>query len=311
MNNVLQKICVSAKFKSESDLITKLVAEITPNVKVISFESVLKDIAKLNDVDFIFTVGGDGSVSWLIRKFFETFQRVDLLKPIVPIVRPKSIGYLRQIDLDEKKFARGYKKILQRKYSIIDRMILSTTIRGKKRVAVNEIYLSCTPHLGKFRIRIKEQPEIISSLTDAKADGILITTPIGSSGWGLSYNGYIGLDENSLQVIFIGKILPAANFILPRKPVVIKLELKNSSITNETIIAYNNTRKRMGLEEDASAESFLNVIYGSRLIIDGKIVEFDVDSLEIASNLSAPFVFLQKQTNFDKVRKLTSSRKTY
>ena len=63
----------------------------------------------------------------------------------------------------------------------------------------------------------------------------------------------INLDENSLQLIFVGGIHSSANFTLPRynqeyqlndyrNPIKIQVELKNSSITQETIESYQATR---------------------------------------------------------------------
>jgi NAD kinase len=305
--NHIASICISAREKSEFIHISGLIKEMSPDTRIYTFEEVIQNNDLLDEIDFIFTVGGDGTVAWLIKTFFEQIGSIKKIKPIIPIIRPTSIGYLMQLKYETEEFKLGYQKILQGKYSIQNRTVLKTKLYDKYHIAVNEIYIACTPHLGKFKLSLEEKNkfDLGNPITTTMADGIILSTSIGSTGWSLSHNGLISLDEDSLQVVFVGGIHSSANFLIPRKRFVLDLELKNSSITDDTVDAYLNSRKEMGYTTDTAPQETLNIIFGSRIIIDGKIVAFGINVIEVDPCESVPFVYLQYETNIDKARKLT------
>ena len=186
---------------------------------------------------------------------------------------------------------------------------MKTNIWNTNYIAVNEILLHCEPHLGKFKVTIEnrnsgggnKREEI---LTETMADGAMITTSIGSTAWALSYNGQINLNEEALQLIFIAGIHSSANFSLPREKIKLDLELKNPSITKETIGAYNQVRREKGLKKDEKPSRTLEIVYGPRVVIDGKVVGFEVTSLDIDPSLNIPLVVL-KESVVEKARRLT------
>ena len=305
MSIKIHGICISTQARNEYDKVSQMILDLTPDTEIINFYDVLKDISLLEICDYIFTVGGDGSVAWLIQTFFETFGNVKNLKPIVPIIRPESAGYLKQLDYEEKKFVSGLKNILDGHFTVQDRTILRTKICNNKYVAVNEIYFQSAPQIGNFTVSIQHENSHYRPMTTTMADGVMIVTPIGSTAWSLSYRGQISLNEDALELVFTGGIHSSANFTLPRNPLKITLQMKNSSVNEETIDAYEKTRKKLGLQQDLTSMETLSIVYGPRIIIDGKVVSFDVTELEIDSSLTIPFVFLHQETVVDKARKLT------
>lgn len=78
------------------------------------------------------------------------------MKPIVPVIHSEhSVGYLRQLSLcDAKGFREGFHSLLRGNYEVQSKTILQTEINGKIFIALNEIYLNCEPHLGKFLVNI-------------------------------------------------------------------------------------------------------------------------------------------------------------
>ncbi|MHA2092999.1 MAG: hypothetical protein ACW98K_19305, partial [Candidatus Kariarchaeaceae archaeon] len=64
-------------------------------------------------------------------------------------------------------------------------------------------------------------------------------------------------------------------------------------------------RRKHQLPKDDNAKETLDIVYGPRIIIDGKVVAFGINEIEIDSHLSIPFVFLHQETVVDKARKLT------
>jgi len=189
------------------------------------------------------------------------------------------------------------------------RTILTSEIFGHQYIAVNEIFLHCEPHLGKFSVSFVNKEEInmeTPPMSSTMADGIMVSTSIGSTGWALSHGGEINLNEEALQVVFVGGVHSSANFCLPRRPVKINLRMKNSSINEDSVAAYNIARERMGLSSDPEALQTLNVLFGSRVVVDGKVIAFGVSDLEIDPSASVPFVIMQQHTVEDKARKLTT-----
>ncbi|MHA2403608.1 MAG: hypothetical protein ACXADH_11505 [Candidatus Kariarchaeaceae archaeon] len=305
MSGTIRGICISAHAKHEYEKVSDMILKQSPETVIINFDDVLQDISMLDQCDYIFTIGGDGSVAWLVGTFFEVFGSVKNLKPIVPVIRPESIGYLKQIDFEETEFIAGLKSILSGHFTIQDRTILKTKISGHSYVAVNEIYINTAPDLAKFTVSIMHDNSHFHPMTTTMADGVMVVTSIGSSGWALSFRGQISLNEDSLEVVFVGGIHSSANFTLPRRPIKIALDIKNSAITDETLHAYEKARKKHQLPIDEFAHATLDIVYGPRIIIDGKVIAFGKNEIEIDSSLSIPFVFLHQETVVDKARKLT------
>lgn len=301
----IKGICISSSDTEEYNLVKKMIKDLSPNTKIYDFSDVLEDYRILEKCDFIFTIGGDGSVAWLVGTFFDTFGTVKPLKPIIPVVRPQSIGYLKQIDLEEDNFKIGFTDLLNSQFHIRNRTILKSIICDKAHVAVNEIFLMSSPHLGQFTVSIQDNDDGFRPITTTMADGAMITTSLGSTGWGLSYKGQINLDEESVELIFAGGIHSAANFTLPRKPIKLQFTLKNTIINENTLKVYQKRREQLGLPQDIDPNSTLEIAYGSRVLVDGRIVGLGTNEVEIDSSDTIPFVFLHRESIVHKTLKLT------
>ncbi len=306
MEQGIKGICISSREQKEFMKIREYVNTLSPSTKCYHFSQAIVEPEILDECDFIFTVGGDGSVAWLIRTFYDSFGSIAKLKPIVPVTRPTSVGYLKQLEFGEKKFKEGFQRILNGDYNIHNRTILRVEILGKRYLAVNEVYAQVNPHLAKFTVEIESgASNKYSAITTTMADGVMISTSIGSTGWALSHGGYVNLNENALQILTLGGIHSSANFIVPRKKVKVILDLKNSTISEMAIEAYEEIRKREGLPEDENPRKTLEILYGSRVVIDGKTLRFGIKEFVVDPSMSIPFVILKKHTEIDKVRKLT------
>ncbi|MHA2362894.1 MAG: hypothetical protein ACXAC7_02985 [Candidatus Hodarchaeales archaeon] len=316
-SNKIRGVGISAHAEEEFELVKRMIHQEDSRIECLSFDSIIENPQYLDSINFLLTVGGDGSVAWLVGTFFKAFERVDTIKPIVPVVRPESVGYLKQLDLSpERKFRKGFRELLKGHYEIENRTILKTNIGGQSMVSVNEIFLDCTPHLGKFEVSI-ENGSKKETVTEHYADGVMLVTAIGSTAWALSHGGFLNVNEDALELIFIGATHHGANFILPRtSPIKIRLELKNPVVTKETVFAYNEARKKLNLPYDDNSRDTLGLVYGSRLIVDGKVVGFSQFSnpdgsteITIDPSMSIPMVSIQKQSTLEKARKFTENIK--
>jgi NAD kinase len=294
------KIGISAQYEDEIKWVRKRIQIIDSSIQCITFDQICTDPENLDNMAFILTIGGDGSVAWLVRTFFELFGDLEQLPPIVPVVRPESVGFLRQLDMSSPKaFENGFKQIQDGKGRKIKRTVLQTEFDGQKYVAVNEIALLCQPHFGEFIIQLDGK-----TLSQMRGDGLFVLSSLGSTAWGLSYRGAISVDEEALQIVCVGALPGTPNFVVPRSPLSISCKLKNPVIVDSTIQAYQHARLRAYLDKDEKPQETLLTVFDTRLVIDGKICGFGVTRIEIDSSTQIHFLSLSEEMPVTKASKL-------
>ncbi|MEM3573472.1 MAG: NAD(+)/NADH kinase [Nitrososphaeria archaeon] len=163
-----------------------------------------------SNTDILFVLGGDGTIIGIVRN----------LKQQVPIlgINVGSKGVLTEIFPDEINLA--IEAIKENRYLIQERMMLKLSIKQKsiEENALNEIfvYRGSLTHLPTFSI-IQSDFYIRK-----KMDGIIVSTPTGSTGHSFSLGGPI-IDE-TLEVFLInliGSIQRLPQFILQPIPITI------------------------------------------------------------------------------------------
>ena len=160
---------------------------------LIDFEKVFKDIP-----DIFIVLGGDGTILNAARK---------LASSEIPIfgINIGHLGFLTSIEISELKKSLG--KIINGEYYIEDRMMLKCSYIQNKTSKVfyslNEIVLS-TGILGRiFKYRVKVDK---SFYMDFKADGVIVSTPTGSTAYNLSAGGPIIYPD--LELISVTPLCP-------------------------------------------------------------------------------------------------------
>ncbi len=132
------------------------------------------------DADVIVALGGDGLM-------LQTLHRMmDSPKPIYGMNRG-SVGFLMneysELDLPERLFAAKPSIIHPLSMRAFDLKGVSTTAR-----AINEVsLLRQTSQAAKMKISVDDEVR----LTELSADGVLVSTPAGSTAYNLSVNGPI------------------------------------------------------------------------------------------------------------------------
>ncbi len=163
-------------------------------------------IRELNNiVDIVITVGGDGTILYALQ---------EIEKPIFA-VNCSAMGFLTEVNA---KFAKsGIERILKGDYNIEERARLKVFLEGRRvEDASNELTIQ-TANVAKiieFSILINE--ELIDRL---RADGIIIATPTGATGYALSVGGPIvdpGVD--------VAIIAPIAPFKLASRPWIVPID---------------------------------------------------------------------------------------
>ena len=167
--------------------------------------------------DLFFSIGGDGTILKTV-----TYVR-DLGIPIVGINTGR-LGFLATIKKEE--IEQSVSKILKQQYTISERTLLSVTTTGDStfdqdlNFAFNEVSVSRKNSTTMISVatRLNGEP-----LTNYWADGLIIATPTGSTGYSLSCGGPVITPRSSNFVL-----TPIAPHNLNARPLVISDETEIS-----------------------------------------------------------------------------------
>jgi NAD+ kinase len=195
------------KFGIVCDIDDKLALESTENIieilkarkHIFELEKGLPELLKLKTEgisaeqmtsNIVLAVGSDSTV---LRAFRE------LGKNKIPVlgVNCGTLGFLTEIDV--KNFEEALKKIEKRKFFIEERSRIAVQINGKRLpFALNELTISATKGATIIRYALKVNGELI--FRDS-ADGIIVSTPTGSTGYAMSAGGPIVSGNSEVFVI--------------------------------------------------------------------------------------------------------------
>jgi len=148
----------------------------------LNFE-VYKNLKKAK-CDILIVVGGDGTILKVVRE----------LRKQIPILGiSKGVKFLTEIKFDE--FEASLKKLLKRDYKIEERMRLACNINELKIPnALNEIVVTTTKGGGVIRYSLKLDDKLIWR---DSGDGVIVSTPTGSTAYSLSAGGPIVIENAS------------------------------------------------------------------------------------------------------------------
>lgn len=142
------------------------------------------------DIDCAIVIGGDGS-------FIEAARVLE--EKNIPIlgINMGTLGYLTEVEVGN--IDEAINQILSGDYSLESRMMLEGVFAdGKTDVALNDIVVSRKGVLRVIHFRLFVNGELLNSY---EADGIILSTPTGSTAYNLSAGGPIVEPTASLIVI--------------------------------------------------------------------------------------------------------------
>ena len=192
--------------------------------------------------DFVFAVGGDGTILH-VAKFFGMSQT-----PVLGINLGR-LGFLSQINTDE--ILQAIDKVYESDYTIQKRLML----KSGEFTALNDFVVKglSTSRSSKFVLNINGK-----FVCDYIADGLIVSTPTGSTAYGLSAGGPVLYPK--LEAV---EIVPICPHTLTARPIVVPAD------------------------EKIEITSFEDDVRGFNLIIDG------ADSVEVGKS-----VLIEKSDNF-------------
>jgi len=171
-------------YKKEKKIIgaAKAAAKILKRKCIVTMHESTKKLTK--KYDMMVAVGGDGTILRGAR------NAAKLGIPIIGINLGK-IGFLSEIK--QKEAASAISRVLSGKYEIDERMMVRAQIfRGKKKIgdtiALNDIVISKSGIARLIKFTMSVDGEMVR---DHNADGVIISTPTGSTAYNLSVGGPI------------------------------------------------------------------------------------------------------------------------
>ena len=186
-----------------------------------------------NGIDFFFSVGGDGT---FLRSI--TFIR-DLNIPVIGINTGR-LGFLANIP--KESMGRAFEQIMKGEYKVQERSLLSVETKDKNDVmgnlnfALNEITITRKNTASMIRVDTSLDNEFLNSYW---SDGLIISTPTGSTGYSLSCGGPI-ISPTSKNIV----LTPIAPHSLAVRPLVIpdltKIELHIDSRADEVLLTLDS-----------------------------------------------------------------------
>jgi NAD+ kinase len=129
------------------------------------------------DCDLALVLGGDGTILTALRSFAGRG---------VPVfaINYGAIGFLSTVDHGE--LGKGVQRALAGEYELLEMPALAIEVDGERRIGVNDISFHRRPHSRVAELEYLVQGE---QLGHVRCDGLVASTPVGSTGYNLANGG--------------------------------------------------------------------------------------------------------------------------
>lgn len=194
------------------------------------------------DCDAILAIGGDGT----FLRANQIALRFDL--PLLG-VNLGTVGFLSEVEWDQ--LGAAFARLSEGQYTIENRLLLEARIGEKSFLALNDIVLSRGGHARLIGLNVSLEGEHLDPYI---GDGLILSTPTGSTGYSLSAGGPIV--HPTLECIMI---TPICCHSLQHRPVVTS---SSQTVTIELDESYNQTAQ---VDVDGQQAMFLSL--GEKLLI--------------------------------------------
>ena len=209
-----------------------------------------------NEYDFVISIGGDGTI---LRSANEIGE---LSIPIIGLNKGR-LGFLANSPIEIIDSI--IEKIKNSNYRISERTIIQVEFEGKTKNALNEISISRKNTTSLITIDTKLNDQYLNTYW---ADGLIISTPTGSTGYSLSCGGPIIMPDSKNLVL-----TPIAPHNLNARPLVMsdnkQIEISINGRENEYFVSADSQIFSVNID------SKINISKAPYFL---KMVEFEEDS---------------------------------
>ncbi len=159
----------------------------------------------IKNSDCVIVLGGDGTILRIAASS---------AKANVPVlsVNLGHLGFLTQ--LEENQISHGLEMLKKGEYTIENRMMLSCTVGKKEYLALNDVCIQRANRVKLVKFKVFAGEEYVDALS---ADGVLVSSPTGSTAYSLSCGGPIVSPRVSIMLV-----TPICAHTLRARPIVFK-----------------------------------------------------------------------------------------
>ncbi|KUO63322.1 hypothetical protein APF79_09980 [bacterium BRH_c32] len=203
----VEKILISLrKYDVEAFLGDTILRLGKPESEIIKHTSIIAEPELIAISDFVVSLGGDGTM------LNTAFEVKDYDTPILGVNVGK-LGFLAEFDFDS--FDSFIPDLINGNYIIQDRIALEAALNGgnEKLFALNDIVIDKGPWPKMIELDLSINGEFVATFA---ADGLIIATPTGSTGYSLSAGGPIVNPKSNVITI-----IPIAPHTLTMRPLVL------------------------------------------------------------------------------------------
>lgn len=231
--------------------------EILKKNKSIIIEEKIKTYTKIDETfDFVLAIGGDGTI-------LESAKLIGKMSTPVIGLNKGRLGFLANSNTDDINQILSNVKLS--KFQISERTIIKGIVNGIEYNALNEISVSRKNTTSLITIETKLNQQFLNTYW---ADGLIVSTPTGSTGYSLSCGGPIIMPESKNLVL-----TPIAPHNLNARPLVIPDD-KEISIS----IKSREDQYFISIDSDIISASVNSEIVISKANQKLNMVEFDDNS---------------------------------
>ena len=230
-NKFMKKVMLF--FKKGSDLAMQVSAKandylLSLGVQCFYENELTKD--EISNIDAIITFGGDGTILSAARKYIdEEIPVMGFNVGKLGFLSEFSINYL-QAEIDN---------LMAGNYKISSRFVLFSDINNKRSLAINDFVIKNVEHYKLITLSVFAGEHYIG---DYRADGLIISTPTGSTAYSLACGGPIICPDASVYCItpISPHTLTLRPLVIPTsKPIRIKLASNSNGAASVIADGYN------------------------------------------------------------------------
>lgn len=185
----------------------------------------------------VFVIGGDGTLIQASRRLY------DLGIPLLGI-NLGTLGYLTEVESHNIESA--IEQIMEDEYSVEERMMLcGINSDHTEDIALNDIVVIRTGAVRILKFNLYVNGEFLNSYM---ADGIVVSTPTGSTAYNLSAGGPIVEPTASLMVVtpICSHALNSSSIVLSdRDEIRIEIDERREGQVDEVAISYDGTENKI------------------------------------------------------------------
>lgn len=254
------------------------------NSRVIPVEA-LRGKNGLSRPDLLIILGGDGTVQEAVQKFHH-------LNPLFFGLNLGHVGFLASVR-EQRNFVKGLSAVIEGKYNIVARMLMSVSVFRNGRKIFSEHALgdvAIQNLLGMVDIGVSVDRHPVQHI---HGTGVLVSTATGSTAYNLSAHGPIVMPDIKCLIIteLLDHNIPTPSLVIKRNRT-ISLKIEDFRKKDQFIIRKMNERADVVLATDG--EKMIALEKGDEVVIkrSGRLVRFaELDKNYFFKSLQEKFAF--------------------